>query len=310
MIGAIESSVLPGMNYPGVYSLPGSNPVEQVPENRTQAEKGPDQVTTDTTRDNPKTQNTSTSSSNTSSGAETEAKSSERVPSSGTKDKNQLSESEQKEVQQLKQTDQKVRAHEQAHLAAAGGISVSGASFQFKRGPDGKNYAVSGEVQIDTSKEDDPRATITKAQKIISAALAPADPSGQDRKVASKARQMQAQAQMEIAKQQFEKNNSDSTNTDNTTQNSSQNTSTKNTSNQNTSTQNTSSKTESNITSDSSAIPQQTHPGIKTYQQNQSYSPKTDSNTQESSSSIKNITSSTNYAISSPLSQYHLDIAA
>jgi hypothetical protein len=89
-----------------------------------------------------------------------------------------------------------------AHLAAAQGIAVSGANFEYKRGPDGVNYAVGGEVSIDTSSEKDPEATIDKARRIVAAALAPSDPSPQDRSVAAKARSMEASARAELAKEQ------------------------------------------------------------------------------------------------------------
>ncbi|MCP4218834.1 MAG: hypothetical protein GY765_29650, partial [bacterium] len=114
----------------------------------------------------------------------------------------QLSEEEQRELQELKETDRRVRAHEMAHLSAAGGIAISGANFTYQRGPDGANYAVSGEVSIDTSKESEPEQTISKAEKIASAATAPADPSAQDRKVASSAQAMEADARMELAREQ------------------------------------------------------------------------------------------------------------
>ncbi len=101
-------------------------------------------------------------------------------------------------LQKLRQIDISVRAHERAHLAAAGGIAVSGASFTTKRGPDGRTYAVGGEVRIDTSPESTPEATAAKMQRIRAAALAPADPSPQDRSVASQASKVMVQAQMEI----------------------------------------------------------------------------------------------------------------
>jgi hypothetical protein len=113
-----------------------------------------------------------------------------------------LSEEDQKRVKQLKQTDQQVHAHEQAHLASAGNLAKSGARFEYETGPDGNRYAVGGEVNIDTSEvKDDPKATLTKAARIRQAALAPADPSAQDRAVAAEAAAMAAKAQQELAKQ-------------------------------------------------------------------------------------------------------------
>jgi len=107
----------------------------------------------------------------------------------------------QKVVAELKSADQRVRSHEMAHLAAAGGLARGGASYSFRTGPDGKRYAVSGEVSIDTKPVDgDPKATLTKAMQIQRAALAPADPSPQDRAVAASAGSMASQAQAEISR--------------------------------------------------------------------------------------------------------------
>ena len=77
-----------------------------------------------------------------------------------------------------------------AHLAASGGLATSGAIYSFQRGPDGQSYAVGGEVHIDVSPGRTPQETVTRAQTVIAAALAPADPSGQDRAVAAQARQI------------------------------------------------------------------------------------------------------------------------
>jgi len=101
-------------------------------------------------------------------------------------------------LQQLRQADTAVRAHERAHLAAAGGLAVSGASYQYKRGPDGKNYAVAGEVGIDTSAESSPEATVAKMRKVRAAAMAPANPSPQDRRVAAQAAASITMAQAEL----------------------------------------------------------------------------------------------------------------
>jgi len=110
------------------------------------------------------------------------------------------------EVARLAQTDRQVRAHEQAHIAAAGAVARSGPSFTYATGPDGQLYAVGGEVSIDTSAvPGDLRATIRKAEIIQAAANAPADPSPQDRQVAAAAAQMAMQARLELAAQEAEK---------------------------------------------------------------------------------------------------------
>ena len=108
-----------------------------------------------------------------------------------------LTESDQKQIRELAKRDREVRAHEHAHMAAGSGLVRGGASFTFQRGPDGKNYAVGGEVQIDVSAENDPEQTIRKMQQVKRAALAPTDPSSTDRSVAARAGQIEAKARQE-----------------------------------------------------------------------------------------------------------------
>ena len=111
-----------------------------------------------------------------------------------------LTEDDQREVRKLKRRDQEVRRHEQAHKAAAGSHAAGGPSFEYTTGPDGKRYAVGGEVNIDTSEiSGDPQATIAKMQQIRRAANAPANPSSQDRAIAAKAAGIERQAQAELA---------------------------------------------------------------------------------------------------------------
>jgi hypothetical protein len=108
-----------------------------------------------------------------------------------------LSQEEQKQVDELKKRDQEVRNHEEAHQRV-GGQYASAPSYEYQQGPDGKNYAVGGQVQIDTAPvEGDPDATIAKMEIVKRAALAPAEPSGQDRAVAAKADAIAQQAQQE-----------------------------------------------------------------------------------------------------------------
>ena len=124
--------------------------------------------------------------------------SSEKPKDSSTSDaQHNLTEEEKAEVNDLKARDREVRTHEQAHLSASGGLAMGGASFQQERGPDGRMYAVGGEVQIDTSEGATAEESITKAQRIRRAALAPAQPSAQDRQVAAQAARMEAEARQE-----------------------------------------------------------------------------------------------------------------
>lgn len=110
---------------------------------------------------------------------------------------------EASQIRELESRDREVRQHERAHAAAAAGIPHSAPSFTYTRGPDGQLYATGGEVQIDTSPvPGDPQATIDKARQIQRAALAPAEPSAQDRAVAARAAAMAAAAQAELQQQQ------------------------------------------------------------------------------------------------------------
>lgn len=119
----------------------------------------------------------------------------------------ELTEGEEKQVQELKKRDAEVRAHEQAH-AAAGGMYAGPPKYEFTTGPDGRKYAISGEVEIDVAPvRDNPEATIRKMDVVIRAALAPAEPSSQDMAVARTAQQQRAQAQSELTKQRAEEQN-------------------------------------------------------------------------------------------------------
>ncbi|PTN33474.1 putative metalloprotease CJM1_0395 family protein [Desulfonatronum sp. SC1] len=114
------------------------------------------------------------------------------------RDESELSSEDRQVLEQLRQRDAEVRAHEQAHVAAGGQYVTAGASYTYETGPDGRQYAVGGEVSIDTSPvPGNPEQTEQKAQTIRRAALAPASPSAQDVKVATSAAQMEAEARME-----------------------------------------------------------------------------------------------------------------
>ena len=62
-----------------------------------------------------------------------------------------LSPEAQAQLRKLQQRDREVRAHESAHLSAAGQHAVGGAQYQYQKGPDGRMYAIGGHVSIDTS---------------------------------------------------------------------------------------------------------------------------------------------------------------
>lgn len=113
-------------------------------------------------------------------------------------------EEELQTVRELARRDREVRSHEQAHQAV-GGQYAGAMSLTYTTGPDGKRYAVAGEVGIDISPvPGDPQATVDKAERIRRAALAPAEPSAQDRAVAAQASQLQLEALAELRQMERE----------------------------------------------------------------------------------------------------------
>ncbi len=110
-----------------------------------------------------------------------------------------LSDEARQEIAQLKARDLEVRTHEQAHKSV-GGPYAGSISYEYVTGPDRRQYAVGGEVPIDASPIDgDPEATIRKMEIVYAAALAPAEPSPQDRSVARLAQSQMNSAQAELA---------------------------------------------------------------------------------------------------------------
>jgi len=139
------------------------------------------------------------------SAAEDEGGEDSESQATGPKTELQLTEEERQILNELKARDAEVRAHEAAHLAAAGPYANGAPTFEFETGTDGRQYATGGEVSIDSSPvAGDPEATVRKAQTIKRAALAPREPSGQDRAVAAQAAQLEAQARQEIQAEKAE----------------------------------------------------------------------------------------------------------
>lgn len=204
-----------------------TNQVKQTDENSTKIQETP--ATYNTNQENTSSDNSNTQLDNSDTPVYTGEEMLAAMDKKSTEGKT-LTEEEQKQVDELKARDAEVKAHEQAHIAAGGSYVRGGASYDYQTGPDGKKYAVGGEVSIDTSPvEGDPQATINKAQVILKAALAPAEPSGQDKSVASQARQMMASARKELM---AEKTNPDESSQSNTqVENDKQNSNSKNSGN-------------------------------------------------------------------------------
>ncbi|MDY6188303.1 MAG: putative metalloprotease CJM1_0395 family protein [Campylobacter sp.] len=157
--------------------------------------------------------NTGNSSGNKTSNAENNTQNNDK--NAGQKNIGELSLEEQRIVSELQAADTNVRAHEAAHMAAGGGLT-SPASYTYERGPDNKMYAVAGEVGISTSEGNTPQESLNKAQTIRRAALAPADPSPQDLKVAAQAASMEMSARAEIMQEKMAQNSQNPNNNNET----------------------------------------------------------------------------------------------
>lgn len=117
--------------------------------------------------------------------------------------KEELSPDEKRLVQDLQSRDSEVRAHEAAHQAAGGGMTGA-ASYTYQQAPDGKMYAIGGEVSISMKSGSTPEETIANARQIAVAAMAAGNPSPQDYAVASSAKVMEMKAQQQLVREQQE----------------------------------------------------------------------------------------------------------
>ncbi|MGM0587715.1 MAG: putative metalloprotease CJM1_0395 family protein [Bacteroidota bacterium] len=122
------------------------------------------------------------------------------LKSSGSKSRDgaELSPEEKSKLKKLKQRDQEVRQHEQAHLRAGGSLVTSGPHYEYVQGPDGRRYVINGHVNLDVSPEKEPKDTARKADRIVRAAMAPMNPSSDDYAIASNARRMKAKALQQV----------------------------------------------------------------------------------------------------------------
>lgn len=114
-----------------------------------------------------------------------------------------LTPDEERLVLDLQSRDAEVKAHESAHQS--GGASTGAATYTYQQGPDGKMYAIGGEVSVSFQTGSTPQETIANAQAVIASATAPSDPSGQDMAVASSAMVMMMKAKQQISQEVQEK---------------------------------------------------------------------------------------------------------
>jgi hypothetical protein len=107
---------------------------------------------------------------------------------------------DQMEIANLQARDAEVRMHEAAHVAAGDGYVIGGATYSYQTGPDGRQYAIGGSVDIDTSPiPGKPEETVRKMRVVKAAALATGQPSAADFAVAAAAAEAEASALAEIS---------------------------------------------------------------------------------------------------------------
>jgi hypothetical protein len=104
------------------------------------------------------------------------------------------------EIMSLQNAEDKVIAHENAHKSV-GGEFAGAASYGYTTGPDGKRYISSGEVSISVPATGEPEALISALERVKQAAMAPAEPSPQDQRVAASASAKIGNLRADIAKQ-------------------------------------------------------------------------------------------------------------
>ena len=97
-------------------------------------------------------------------------------------------------LQRLEDRDAKVRAHEMAHVMAAGGQVQGLPQYTYRTGPDGRAYAVGGAVNISVSSSGDAESAARQAETARRAALATGETSTRDALTASQAGEIASRA--------------------------------------------------------------------------------------------------------------------
>lgn len=112
----------------------------------------------------------------------------------------EVSDEDKSAISRLKMVENEVIAHEQAHKSAGGSIAGA-ASYSYSIGPDGKRYITGGEVSLRTPATDDKEQKVNLLNRVKQAALAPAQPSSQDIRVAAGASAEQVSLNAAIQKE-------------------------------------------------------------------------------------------------------------
>lgn len=98
----------------------------------------------------------------------------------------------------IKKNYDEIYSHELAHKLAGGHLA---GAIVIEKNSQGIPFAGHVDIKMPKMNPQNPKQTINDADTVIRAAMAPADPSGQDYKVAAQAQNIKAQAQ------NFKKNN-------------------------------------------------------------------------------------------------------
>jgi hypothetical protein len=114
----------------------------------------------------------------------------------------ELDAEERAELRRLQARDARIRAKEMARLGAAGSLALSGARFRFEVGPDGRQYAVDGEVRVDTAYEGDPERNLEKARQLQVTALAGPNLMSTDPALSALARRLALMAYADLARRE------------------------------------------------------------------------------------------------------------
>lgn len=113
-----------------------------------------------------------------------------------------LAPEQKQQIAELASIEREVIAHERAHQSA-GGAYTGSATYGYTEGPDGKAYITSGEVAIRAPQIEPSEKGLQVVEQVKRAALAPANPSGQDLRVASKMEAIAQRIRAEMAKRSY-----------------------------------------------------------------------------------------------------------
>ncbi len=103
-------------------------------------------------------------------------------------------------LQRIKNIDRNVRLHENSHASADGVQTIGTARYKYAEGPDGKLYAVGGEVTVAVQSSGKPEDNLRAARALRSSALSSDNPSPADFAAAADAGQIEIEALSQMAK--------------------------------------------------------------------------------------------------------------